>query len=109
MPFLYKQISVSTDDTILVLLKCVFANPWQMQEMSNGESQSDNTDVVYVIFRVFKLGQRCMKMKVYANPEVRRVKEESVFKADGLSRLGRCILGYMEMLTGRTQHYKGKL
>ncbi|PWY95999.1 hypothetical protein BO94DRAFT_601049 [Aspergillus sclerotioniger CBS 115572] len=57
----------------------------RMQEMSNGKSQSENADVVYVIFRVYDLGQRSMNVKVYVDPEVRRVREELVFTAESWS------------------------
>ena len=54
-----------------------------MQEMSNGETQSDNMDMVYVIFRVYNLGQQGMRMKVYVDPEIMRVREELLFTAEG--------------------------
>ncbi|XRM42034.1 hypothetical protein ABZX51_005272 [Aspergillus tubingensis] len=57
----------------------------RMQEMSNGETQSDNMDMVYVIFRVYNLGQQGMRMKVYVDPEMRRVREELLFTAEGWS------------------------
>lgn len=56
-----------------------------MQEMSNGETQSDNMDMVYVIFRVYNLGQQGMRMKVYVDPEMMRVREELLFTAEGWS------------------------
>lgn len=54
-----------------------------MQEMSNGETRSDNMDMVYVIFRVYNLGQQGMRMKVYVDPEMMRVREELLFTAEG--------------------------
>ena len=56
-----------------------------MQEMSNGETQSDNMDTVYVIFRVYNLGQQGMRVKVYVDPEMMRVREELLFTAEGWS------------------------
>lgn len=56
-----------------------------MQEMSNGETQSDNMDMVYVIFRVYNLGQQGMRVKVYVDPEVMRVRGELLFTAEGWS------------------------
>lgn len=53
--------------------------------MSNGETQSDNMDMVYVIFRVYNLGQQGMRMKVYVDPEMMRVREELLFTAEGWS------------------------
>lgn len=51
--------------------------------MSNGETRSDNMDMVYVIFRVYNLGQQGMRMKVYVDPEMMRVREELLFTAEG--------------------------
>lgn len=56
-----------------------------MQEMSNGETQSDNMDTIYVIFRVYNLGQRGMRVKVYVDPEMMRLREELLFTAEGWS------------------------
>ncbi|RDK42854.1 hypothetical protein M752DRAFT_275955 [Aspergillus phoenicis ATCC 13157] len=57
----------------------------RMQEMSNGETQSDNMDTIYVIFRVYNLGQRGMRVKVYVDPEMMRLREELLFTAEGWS------------------------
>ena len=56
-----------------------------MQEMSNGGTQSDNMDTIYVIFRVYNLGQQGMRVKVYVDPETMRVREELLFTAEGWS------------------------
>lgn len=61
-----------------------------MQEMSNGETRSDNMDMVYVIFRVYNLGQQGMRMKVYVDPEMMRVREELLFTAEGWSVVPAC-------------------
>lgn len=56
-----------------------------MQEMSNGETQSNNMDMVYVIFRVYNLGQQGMRMKVYVDTEMMRVRGELLFTVEGWS------------------------
>ncbi|OCL02139.1 hypothetical protein AOQ84DRAFT_424260 [Glonium stellatum] len=54
----------------------------RMQNMSNGESGFSNPDCVYVIFRVFNLGQGGVGLRVYVDPDVMRMKGELSFTAE---------------------------
>ncbi|GKZ34319.1 hypothetical protein AbraIFM66950_004548 [Aspergillus brasiliensis] len=81
-PRFYMEVKSSTADcrTPFFMSKSQYR---RMQQTSNGESQSETTHEVYVIFRVFHLGQQGMKVKVYVDPEMMRVKEELLFTAEG--------------------------
>ncbi|PWY74068.1 hypothetical protein BO83DRAFT_407964 [Aspergillus eucalypticola CBS 122712] len=83
-PRFYIEVKSSTADnrTPFFMSKYQYR---RMQEMSNGETQSDNMDMVYVIFRVYNLGQQGMRMKIYVDPEMMRVREELIFTAEGWS------------------------
>ena len=53
-----------------------------MQEMSNGESGLDHPDGIYVVFRVFNLGQKSIGMRLYVDPDVIRARKELSFTAE---------------------------
>ncbi|RDH24776.1 hypothetical protein M747DRAFT_252824 [Aspergillus niger ATCC 13496] len=83
-PRFYMEVKSSTADnrTPFFMSKYQYR---RMQEMSNGETQSDNMDTIYVIFRVYNLGQRGMRVKIYVDPEMMRLREELLFTAEGWS------------------------
>jgi hypothetical protein len=54
----------------------------QMQKFSNGESGRDNQKSIYVIFRVYWLGQDKMRLRIYMDPEVLRAKGELFFQEE---------------------------
>ncbi|KAL3264491.1 hypothetical protein ABHI18_000706 [Aspergillus niger] len=83
-PRFYMEVKSSTADnrTPFFMSKYQYR---RMQEMSNGGTQSDNMDTIYVIFRVYNLGQQGMRVKVYVDPETMRVREELLFTAEGWS------------------------
>jgi hypothetical protein len=53
-----------------------------MHNMSNGESGVEHSDHIYVVFRVFNLGQGSMGMRVYVDPEVMRARGDLLFTAE---------------------------
>ena len=53
-----------------------------MQEKSNGESGLDHPDCIYVVFRVFNLGQEPIGMRLYVDPDVIRARRELLFTAE---------------------------
>jgi hypothetical protein len=56
-----------------------------MQTMSNGESGREHPDCIYVVFRIFNLGQEFIDMRVYVDPDVMRARRELSFTAESWS------------------------
>ncbi len=54
----------------------------QMQENFNGTNGRENQMSIYVIFRVYNLGQRTMGLKLYMNPEAMRIEKTLVFQEE---------------------------
>lgn len=53
-----------------------------MQNTSHGESGSEDLDSIYVILRVFNVGQDSAGMKVYVDPDFMRERRELSFTAE---------------------------
>jgi len=56
-----------------------------MQNMSNGEFGREHPDCIYVVFRIFNLGQESIDMRVYVDPDVMRAKRKLSFIAESWS------------------------
>ncbi|KKZ64488.1 hypothetical protein EMCG_09530 [[Emmonsia] crescens] len=54
----------------------------RMQNTSHGESSSEDLDSIYVILRVFNVGQDSAGMKVYVDPDFMRERRELSFPAE---------------------------
>ncbi len=53
-----------------------------MKDHSNGMSGRENQEAIYVIFRVYDLGQDRMGLKIYMDPETLRSKGFLSFRED---------------------------
>jgi hypothetical protein len=53
-----------------------------MQDKSNGESGLEHPECIYVIFRVFNLGQESIGMKLYVDPDVMKARRRLLFTED---------------------------
>ena len=53
-----------------------------MQSVSNNNADSRRTESVYVVFRVFNLGEDDVGLRVLVDPESMRQREELAFTAE---------------------------
>ncbi len=53
-----------------------------MQDLSNGTSGREKQESIYVIFRVYDLGQARVGLKIYMDPETMRSKRLLSFRED---------------------------
>jgi hypothetical protein len=56
-----------------------------MYNTSQGESGLENPDSIYLIARVFNLGQSTIQMRLYVDPEMMKVRRQLLFTAENWS------------------------
>ena len=56
-----------------------------MKDFSNGAFRSENTNRIYVIFRVFNLDKDSPAVRIYLDPETMRTQGDLIFRAENWS------------------------